>query len=283
MLCVGITSASSITLNCTFKNHYSYWGEKYACLVNDLTTFQDDRRVTAVIGTHLEGKTNDDVEKVLAEYQYCPHLPTNIGSFFKNLEIFYVMHSNVSHLSTNDLDGLDKLRIFDVSYNPIKRLHRDFFVGHQSIEIISFYDCNLSFIEEGALSPLVNLKEAHFQYNQCVDYRGDDASLLPSLMETIKEYCQDPHRTNFNRPPTMPEFSGETDDSMEDFTTFRAPERTTTRRPSIKEKILKPSSVNEDSFVRRNAYVIMFFLILIIAVFGAILYKFNAFNRQNWR
>lgn len=263
------------------------WGLKYACIVQNLTTSLNDRTITEVRGTHLDGKTNDDVFKVLINHQFTPYLPHNLGAHFKNLEILYVMKSNLSHLTHGDLDGLTKLRIFDVSYNPVKRLHRDYFKGHESIEIISFYDCQLNFIEKGALEWLVNLQEGHFQYNECIDYRGDDVSLLGEMMEEIKEYCEDPYRTNFKRTTTNSIFDD--DYSWDDIVTntpSTTTERLTTTRWSSTRRPNKESSEAlpiRESFVRRNAYAIIVILVVIIVAFGLAFYKFNAFNRQNWR
>ena len=81
-------------------------------------------------------------EKLLVEKQNCPYLPLDVSKFFVNLETFFFMKSNVQHLFNGDLDGLNKLVIFNVSHNPIKVLGPNFFDGHETIEIISFYDCN---------------------------------------------------------------------------------------------------------------------------------------------
>lgn len=235
---------------------------------------------------HIDGKGDDDVAKVLVEHQYCQYLPINLGAHFKNLEILYVMKSNVTRLAHGDLDGLTKLRIFDVSYNPIRRLHKDYFKGHATIEIISFYDCELSFIEKGALEPLVNLKEGHFQLNECIDYRGDDLSLLPDMMEEIKANCEDPSRTDFRRSTKKPSFYDD-DYSWESNGRPSSTHKpsTTTREPLTTDKPFKEtgSTTHSDSFVRRNAYAIINVLLLIIIAFGLVLFKLNAFNRQNWR
>ena len=289
IIAFGSKTAIGISLNCTFKIHTSYWGTKYACVVNDLTTKFNDRLVTKVFGTHLEDRTNDDVVKVLIEHQNCPYLPLNLGVHFKNLDTLYVMKSKVTHLTDDDLTGLTKLKIFDVSYNPINRLRRDFFKGHESIEIISFYDCDLEYIEEGALDPLVNLKEGHFQFNECIDFRGDDVELLPSLKNEIKENCENPHRKDQERKSSESEYDEFHDPTWDDYESFKKPKKmkTTTKAYTLvtqtKSSYMTETDLKNDSFVRRNAYVIIIFLLVIVVIFGILLYKFNAFNRQNWR
>lgn len=191
MMELELESNSEIVLSCTFEDFDSYWGKRYTGVVENLKTSLKNREVTKVVGDHLPGKSNDDVKQIFIKGQDCPYLPIGLGKFFVNLEILYVIDSNVKHLTSCDLNGLDKLRIFDVSHNPIKRLKGDYFQGHPTIEIVSFFECSLSFIEKGALDPLVNLKEGHFQFNACIDYRADHQSKIERLKMKIDE-CADP-------------------------------------------------------------------------------------------
>ena len=246
---LGVASCSGVVLDCSFMNHTTNWGTKYSCVVNTLRTTLKDRTVIGIKGEHLPGKSNTDVQKVMIKNQFCPYIPIGIGEFFTNLEVLYIMKSNVDHLTSSDLNGLDKLKIFDVSHNPITKLHKEYFIGHESLEIISFYDCTLMSIEKGVLDPLINLKEGHFELNVCVNYKGDDESKIDTLKKEI-ENCD--YSTGD---------SHQIDSSSED----------------IEEHTFR------DSFVRRNAVVIIIFLLLIIVVLAAFMYKINAFNRQNWQ
>ena len=265
----------------------SYWGVKYACVAQNLKTSLSERTVTEIKGTHAEGKTSDDVEKVLIEGQTCPYLPINLGTHFKNLEVLYVMKSGVQHLTNVDLHGLTKLKTFDVSYNPITRLHKDFFVGHSNIEVVSFYQCELTFVEKGTLDPLTNLKEGHFQFNACVDYRGDDQSLLPGLMIELK-HCESPLFTTTHAPHSPFDYGTNEDDyyiypeMQESYDIFsvhhHVQEHDTEKTPEQR----KPVKSN-DSFVRGNVYLISSLLMVVIVALLGVAYKIHAFNSQNWR
>lgn len=297
-----VASSHGVSLNCTFKEHSSYWGQKYACVVENLTTSETNRIVTEVKGNHIDGKTNDDVVKVFVQHQYCPYLPINLGTFFKNLEILYVLKSNVSHLTNDDLTGLTKLKLFDVSHNPIERLHHDFFKGHDTIEIISFYDCKLTFIDKGSLSPLVHLKEGHFQGNPCIDFRGDDESLLPALIREVHQNCQDKQGMRHNINVTMdathlfdyhePSYNdyeeyGDSNWGFSDMDEFilhhgiDAAASTTDKAPTSTTKTEAPAE--SDSFIHRHAVLIIIFLVVVVTGLAGFLYKINAFNRHNWR
>jgi hypothetical protein len=278
ILLVISSSVNSLVLQCEFKFHHSYWGENYACVVNNITTSETDKDVQSIIGTHLEGKTNDDVEKVFIEKQNCPVLPRNFGTFFPNLKVLYIMKSQVKTLSEGDLDGLDKLLIFDVSYNPIETIPKGFFKGHNHLRKISFYECHLKLIEKGALDHLQDLNEAHFQYNPCINFRADQKYLIPSLDHHVG-FCNGKSKV-FDRNPVV-EYGSEEDNfllSAEELDQYFKPsEKTTKCEPKIvkeeceskvvtRTEYITKYSQPELSFVQRHTYMINFILICVIAV-----------------
>ena len=277
LLIALISKSSAITLNCEFKDHSSYWGTEYACVVHNLTTTETNRTITVINGTHMEGKTNDDVIKVMIQHQECPLLPINLGEHFKNLKILYVMKSHVRELTNKDLDGLTKLKIFDVSYNPIRILTKDFFVGHETIEIVSFFSCSLVYIENGTLEVLTNLKEGHFQYNECVDFRGDDKMLLPMLIERLEEKCYRIEIPDLGSEEYRDEEYRELYDQMIEIPLTIRP---TTSEPIIEIRYRK-EYVCELSFTRRNANAIILLLLTIIVVLIGFMWKSNGFSRLN--
>jgi len=148
--------------------------------------------VTEIIGTHKNSKSNSDVKQVFIKFQNVPYLPLNLNEFFPNLETFYIMKSNVQHLMNGDLDGLNRLKIFDVSHNPIEQLSEEFFKGQKTIEKISFYDCHIKKVNRGALDDLTNLRSMFFDLNPCIDIRYESDSHYGSMIdESIEEVAAD--------------------------------------------------------------------------------------------
>ncbi|KAL7030079.1 hypothetical protein ACKWTF_006507 [Chironomus riparius] len=182
-----IKLSSSIPLNCTFDNHDTVYQTVYSCIVQNLHTTLNDRSVTEIVGTHKYGKSNDDVKQVFVKFQNVPYLPLNLGKFFQNLETLYVMKSNVQHLMNGDLDGLNKLKTFDVSHNPVEQIGEEFFKGQKTIERISFYDCHIKKVNRGALDDLTNLNSLFFDQNPCIDTRYDGDSSYGSMRDGIIE------------------------------------------------------------------------------------------------
>lgn len=191
MLIVSIFTDTSIAviLDCDFDFCATNYGTSYACLATYVKTSLEERRITQVRGSHADEKTNADVEEVFIWKQFCPYLPLDLKTHFPNLQVLYIMESQVQNLIDGDLDNLSGLKIFDVSHNPIEELSRDFFKGQKSIEVISFYNCHLKVIHPEALDQLTNLKKAHFEANVCIDFFCANVTSIEDLKADIKQNC----------------------------------------------------------------------------------------------
>lgn len=180
-----IKLSSGLVLECNFAIHEHGWGKFYTCHALNLVVTKEDRIITEIKGQHMYGKSNDDIEELYVHHGDCAMLPLNLGAFFKNLNIFYVKASQLKELTSEDLKGLNKLKVFDVSHNLIERLEKGIFDGHSSIEKISFVDNELNFIDKHAFDSLVNLEGVHFQSNRCIDFHGYHKDILSKLIDAI--------------------------------------------------------------------------------------------------
>lgn len=149
-----------------------------------------DRNVTEVSGIHITGYSNADVKSLVIQGQNCLFLPLNIGSHFPDLKRLSITKSNVQHLMSGDLDGLDKLQELDLSKNPIEQIGHDFFLGKSQISKIVFNYCHLKKIDVQAFDPLVSLSFAYFNYNKCIDMIAFDKIEIRMLKQTIRKACQ---------------------------------------------------------------------------------------------
>jgi hypothetical protein len=174
------------------------WGSFYSCEADNFKTSLSERSLSKIEGTHSEGKRNDEVRRLYMKEQDCVLLPLNLDKYFKNLEILYVKRSNVRYLVDGDLNGLNKLRTFDISYNPIDHLGSNFFKGHESIETISFFECNLKFVDPQALTHLTKLTEAYFDNNLCTNYRCTHESCIKEVKFVVSEQCQSKETVPFS-------------------------------------------------------------------------------------
>ena len=161
-------SIDAITFNCKYEMKYPDYQKQYTCVAENLRTEYKNRDVVSVGGSHETGMTNSNINKLDIYKQSCPFLPKNLGTHFKNLEYLKATNTNLKFLIDGDLDGLNMLRSFDVSWNPIEELGRNFFNGQTKIEFVSFFYCHLKVIDPKALLPLVSLESANFFDNVCI-------------------------------------------------------------------------------------------------------------------
>ena len=152
----------------------------YTCNAENVTTTFNDRNVTEISGVHLAGMDNNAVRFLSIFHQNCHFIPRNLDQFFPNLEDLTIRKSNIQFLLTGDLDGLNKLKTFDVASNPIDHIGEDFFSGHSSLTSISFHYCNIKKVDFGAFNDLKNLSDIDFEFNECIDSRQDFSKRNPA-------------------------------------------------------------------------------------------------------
>lgn len=154
-----------------------------------------------------------------------------------------------------DLDGLNKLDAFDVSHNPIEEITKDFFVGHETITKISFFDCHMKKVEKGALEPLYNLKHAIFNYNDCINAQEKNKNGIPSFAANLYDKCDGKgHYIKQHK-----------DDQC-------------IQRPS--KEFIHRSSGNVTTFM---AIILIIFLLLVIIILCVTLLKiYQNYFRSNW-
>lgn len=162
----------------------------YSCIAKNLRLSYKDRKIVSVNGVHYDGKSNENVQRLKIFKQSCSYLPLDIGKHFPNLVSFEAHNTHLRHLVDGDLDGLTKLKRFDVSWNPIEKIGQDFFKGHETIEFISFYYCHLKVIDPQALDPLINLKTAFFRENVCISLEIDYNNDVQDLKSEIRDKCK---------------------------------------------------------------------------------------------
>lgn len=159
---------------------------RYTCKIYEPT---DDAKLEK-IGQHLEGKTNDDVTKLLISNATCPTLPSKIGEIYKNIEELKIVNSGLTVLRSEDLAGLNKLEKFKSSDNPITHIPKDFFLGHSTLKKISFHNSKIESFYSEMFNQLLNLEKADFSGNTCVDLCAHNNEELITLKENMTKMCK---------------------------------------------------------------------------------------------
>lgn len=191
----------------------------------------------------------------------------NISSFLENIENYQVKESRIRHLLKGDFDGFTKLKVLDISHNPIEELKGDVFDNESVIESVSFYNCHLKIIDPTVLNPLKNLKKANFQVNPCMSQKfevGESSNefqaieKLDSLKTNFYEKCQ-----NYSHNKKVLHPHDESEIEIEDFSVEQASE--------ICELIC--TTGESLSVIQKNAVLIVsVMLITLFATIGGLIY-----------
>ncbi|KAG5666980.1 hypothetical protein PVAND_014983 [Polypedilum vanderplanki] len=196
-----VSSQNSQHIICLFRFNYDNY---YSCNVRFANITTDSAPIT-ITGTHLQGKSNDDV--VLFETELLAQNPAQINIFhpqilseFPNLEILYLWDANLMSLN---LEHCGKLKEIIIFYNPLEELPNGTFQNCTSLRRLEFFITNTTtyensfaglknlealalletpFIEifNNSLSDLVNLRE--FSCSTCLTVETESLKNLQNLM-----------------------------------------------------------------------------------------------------
>lgn len=195
--CVSISNC--IILDCTFDS----------TIVSTVgTTYHCDARVKAgtttaleqVNGSHLPNKTTADVTSLWVRYQVVTEIPKNLSTFFPIIKAIYFLGTNLSPVKANDLKPFPNLIFFGSASNKQVTLDADLFKFTPKLRGINFYNTSLEHVGENLLKSLVDLQEAGFQKNPCIDKYTYNPDGIRELKENISFYCPPSLETTTVKP-----------------------------------------------------------------------------------
>lgn len=159
-----------------------------------------DNSTESDIFTHIDGKTNEDVEALAILDIPTPDIPTDdIDQKFRNLVALEIKNCELVEITKEQLKPLKMLKNLWLWDNKILSLPRDLFIHTPSIEILSFANNRIVHISEETLTPLTNLMFADFRGNVNIDslyttleeaVNEKNVVSMETLMEQIKVRCQ---------------------------------------------------------------------------------------------
>ncbi|CRK98630.1 CLUMA_CG012032, isoform B [Clunio marinus] len=150
-----MNSMESVKLHCSYELYKGWYFSKVGtCRPQKFRTTFEDKNVSLVNNLY----ESFDIVQFYGEKQSCPYFPVNLGSHFPKLQTLLIRNSNLQFLFSNDLDGLNNLMSFDVSYNPIEYLGANLFKGKTKLKDIWCQGCHLRFIDHNFFDTLPDFK-----------------------------------------------------------------------------------------------------------------------------
>lgn len=170
---------------------------KYACEVTEIKN-PEHVEVTEVLGEHLNGKPNSDVEAFFLMEKSLRFFPKKLDTFFPNIMIMKVSGNQITSISPEDLAPWSNLRIFFAESNRIETLDGDIFKYNLNVSQISFQHNSIIQFEHKYLNAL---ESADFRDNKCIDNFAHESSSLTieELKAKLLAQCSCTARCSINK------------------------------------------------------------------------------------
>jgi hypothetical protein len=196
VLAALISAVSAVHITCTFQiwNHLKDHGDMYLCYVSD-TKSTERKSIEAVTGTHLEGKSDNDVNAVIfSKCNSMDFIPKNIHEFFPNIIALGLSEfCKIETLNGDELRNYVNLEWFGMMINPLKRIPGNFFEFNPKIRTIDFTANRIAHVGPNLLNHLDNLTTAKFLANVCISKSASESRTeVLELIEDLKKNCTDP-------------------------------------------------------------------------------------------
>lgn len=145
----------------------------YTCSsFNSFTTTEDDSSILSVLGDHLDGKWNEDVQQVIIQNASVEYFPNMFEIFFPNLESIVIKNSGLKHLRRSGFHDLTHLKYLNLSMNEIEIIGPGIFEMNSQLQELEFSSNKISRLSSDILS-LESLIRANFDNNICINMTLD--------------------------------------------------------------------------------------------------------------
>jgi Leucine-rich repeat (LRR) protein len=188
-----VVTAERTTIKCEYEMNQNF-GDRYSCVVKEfpviLNRLDED---VLVSGTHMDGKTNDDVLGFTIFYAssvHMQHFPRGLHKAFKNLERLDLSYTGLKEIHLEDLAGFSKLEELGLQGNKIENLEENLFIGNRKLKWMSIESNQLKFIHPTAFNNLNELELLLLEKNPCVNGEAKyDIEEVKELITKAVENC----------------------------------------------------------------------------------------------
>jgi len=172
-------------------DNYSWLeGEFYSCRRDNLTasTRRDDRYVDEMVGTHMSGKTFNDVRGVHIRGDIVHYFPWKMDHHFPHLTVIAIEYTNMLEIRGSDLAPFPDLEYLYLSYNWIEVIEKNLLMSNPKLKGIALEYNRLRFVHEHVFNNVVKgLRFVHFAKSGCADFRED--TNMDSAVTRLAEQC----------------------------------------------------------------------------------------------
>jgi len=181
---------------------YATVGSVYKCEVSTNLDIKspEDAVINAVSGTHLSGKTNDDVLAFHAYNKVIEYFPKGLERFFKNLKAIRMLNGKFKQISQSDIKPFPSLVYLDANSNNIEILEDGLFDNHPNMQLVWFGGNKIFHVGKNIFNNMNKITYLSFQSNPCIDmYTQGNSTAAKIIIESLKTKCFDVNFANFSQ------------------------------------------------------------------------------------
>ena len=186
-----IVNSTVISGQDEFVNCYFTVGSQgYAC---DLTLYNPTGldNFTEINGTHLAGRSDEDVKNVYAGYgTNTSNVPSIICDRLVNVEAFYYQSIGAQRIDEGSFRGCKKMTFLEISYNKIAEIHENSFKENTELKTLKIWSNQLTILPEKLFESQTKLEELGLETNKIYDLPDNIFKPLTNLKDL---------RLNFNQ------------------------------------------------------------------------------------
>lgn len=146
--------------------------------------------VVAVVGNHLDGKTNLDIEEIrISNSSTLTSIPSNIGNLLPNLISIDICAEPITSVTAEDLKQFPNLLLLAIYMCPIVSLDADLLKYTSKLQAFIVPSNQIMNVGQDLLTNLVDLKFVNFQSNPCLSYYAGNPQQLEWLKNNLPLSC----------------------------------------------------------------------------------------------
>jgi hypothetical protein len=176
LLCCSIAikfqSITALVVECVYKSENEWQANEYTynCDVQNQDMFKGSNvTIERSLGTHDRLKTNDDVQGFkLMSASKLTKFPANLERVFKNLILIYIRNSELSEITSDDMQSFFSLKfLYLYSNRKLNILRSGTFDNNPHLEVVDLEGSQIMHIDATVFSSLYELRALDLSDTSC--------------------------------------------------------------------------------------------------------------------
>lgn len=190
LLFIFASSSSSVVIDCYYDTvMWSVLSDRYGCEAL-ITNYENEKTFDEVIGTHIEERTNKDVEFFsVAGDRTLTKMPRKIQKPFPNLLGLRWLDGVLETVTAKDLKPFPKLTVLVLSQNHLVSLESGVFQNTPLLQEIYLRDNLLEHLGQDILNNLSVLSCIRLKRNKCIDFDACTPEAIEEVKLQLPEKC----------------------------------------------------------------------------------------------